>query len=185
MSEYKRFERCIICRTRMNLQNYKGDFEVTMLLNSLYLAVMYPIENRQRLHLVKAKIIAQYLRDHNIVCCHNNIFDSDDIVRYLRNSLAHYNVAVEKENEKISKVVLWGINQPDKTICKITCEEPKCRPKQYKADTNGAICSFRFTVKELETFTLFVIDHVLGCISNDVCVECKYRDFFANLEQNK
>lgn len=46
MAEYKSFNRCVVCRSKKNLEEYHGNFEVTMLLNTLYMAVMYPMEKR-------------------------------------------------------------------------------------------------------------------------------------------
>ena len=51
MSEYKDFSRCVICRSKQNLHNSTGGYEVTMLLNTLYLAVMHPIERRSRINI--------------------------------------------------------------------------------------------------------------------------------------
>ena len=49
MSMYEDFNRCIVCRSAKNLEDYHGKFEVTMLLNTLYITVMQSIENRRNL----------------------------------------------------------------------------------------------------------------------------------------
>lgn len=61
MSEYKDFEHCIICRSYQNLKDYRGKYEVTMLLNTLYMTVMKSIENRGFLD-VKTRPLADWLK---------------------------------------------------------------------------------------------------------------------------
>ena len=126
--------------------------------------------------MAQAKKISRYLQSHDLVNYHGNEFTSDDVIRYLRNALAHYNIEVESDNGIVSSVKLWGVNAPDKTLCKEAdaCDNPRCRPKQYKENDDGAICTFLFTVDQLYDFTLFVIEQALSRISDDVCAECPY-----------
>ncbi len=177
MAEYRVFERCIVCRSLFNLEHYQGEFKETLLINTLYTTVMFPIETRQKHGMAKSKKIANYLKSHNLVDYHGNEFSSDDVVRYLRNALAHYNIKVESYNKKVSSVKLWGVNAPDKTLCKaaVACENPKCRPKQYKVNSYGEICTFTFTVDQLYDFTHFVIEQALSLIPDNVCNDCNYR----------
>lgn len=177
MSGYRSFERCIICRTRSNLNHYRGSFEETMLINSLYIAVMFPLETRQKNGLAKAKKIAKYLKDHNLVDVHNNIFNADDIIRCLRKALAHYNVKIENESHMISSIKLWSINRPNKPICKTECIwiPPRCLPTQYNANADGEICTFVFSMPELRSFTYYVIDQALSIASKSICSDCEYR----------
>ena len=177
MAEYRIFERCIVCRSSFNLEHYQGEFKETLLINTLYTTVMFPIETRQKYGMAKSKKIVNFLKSHNIVDYHGNEFTSDEVVRYLRNALAHYNITVESNNSKVSSVKLWGVNAPDKALCKeaVACENPKCRPKQYISNTHGEICTFTFTVDQLYDFTQFVIEQALSLIPNDVCDNCEYR----------
>ena len=175
MSEYRNFERCVLCRTKINLKNYEGQFEETMLINSLYIALMYPIEKRQSFHL-KSKRVVNYLDELNAIDSHGNSFNSDDIVRYLRNSLAHYNVEVESDNGVISKVKMWGINQPSKAICNPPCENPRCLPKQYKSNSNGEICTFILSLNDLREFTYFILSEALSAIPSTECAGCTHID---------
>lgn len=178
MGEYREFKRCVICRTRQNLKNYFGYFEETMLLNSLYMAVMFPLETRQRNHAVKSGTIVRYLREHNIVDDHGNDFDTDTIIRCLRNALAHYNLQVESSGNQISRIKLWSINRPYKTLCKTedACKEPRCYPMQYKTDDEGAICTFELTMKQLRDFTDMVMDHAMERMAEDKCNGCPYEE---------
>ena len=175
MSSYRDFKKCAICRTKYNLKQYeksKQPFEFTMLLNSMYMAVMYPLENRSELHL-KSTWVAQYLKDNGLVNLHGNNFNSDDILRYLRNGLAHYNIEVIDDSGEISRVKIIAKNLPDKAKCDPPCENPKCIPVQYN-QVNDAICTFEFTVEQLRVFTNFVIDLMLPS-EVTLCADCKYK----------
>lgn len=176
MSQYYDFSRCVICRSKQNLQNYHGDFEITMLLDTLYLTIMYPFEKRGDLH-VKSKKLAKYLQDNKLVDSCGNEFYPDDFVRYFRNALAHFNFKVNPDpyRKKIEGIKLWGVNAPNKAICKSPCDCQKCVPKQYKENSDGAICVFNFTEDQLRSFVNFVIDLALEALGDDICKKCKYR----------
>ena len=177
MSEYRSFERCVVCRSRNNLKIYDGDFEETLLLNTLYMTIMFPIEMRQSKGTVKAKKIVSYLEDYGLVNTNGNEFDPDTILRCLRNALAHFNVEVESFDKKVSSIKLWAINRPNKTVCKPehACNNPQCIPKQYATNKNGEICTFVFTMSELREFTHFVIDHVLDRLPSNICKSCPHK----------
>lgn len=159
------------------MKKYTGEFEETMLINTLYMAVMFPIEMRQSKRTAKAKEIVKHLEKYGVVDVHDNNFDPDAIVRCLRNALAHFNVEVESYNGIVSSIKLWAINRPKKTVCKIenACKDPRCIPKQYNATENGEICTFCFSMSELREFTYFVIDHALSLLADDICEDCKYK----------
>jgi hypothetical protein len=168
----------MVCRSKQNYESYKGKFEVTMLLNTLYLAVMLPIEKRSDLH-IKSRPMLDWLDENNIFNKHGNEFNCDDIVRYLRNGLAHFNIKVNNDEEKnISEIVIFAKNQDDAPpkSCTELCDDPKCKPKQFNADQDGSICTFSFTVKQLKDFTFSVIDSVLKDLSSDtrgqMCNSC-------------
>lgn len=190
MSEYKSFSRCVVCRSKKNLDAYRGDFEITMLLNTLYLAVMYPLEKRDCLHM-KAKKIARYLQEHGIVSTCGNEFQSDDMIRYLRNGLAHFNIEVNSDaaqDKQIRNIKIWAQNLKPKPRCKNPCERPQCIPHQYcekKDDVNNAICEFTFTIESLKAFTDFIIENVLNTLEDDVCYNCQYREENENGQANR
>ena len=176
MSEYYDFSRCVVCRTKRNLENYCGEFEVTMLINSLYLSLMYAIENRKDMGF-RAKDICKFLDENNIVDKHGNSFNSDDILRYLRNSLAHFNIKTDSLNGSISEIKFWGRNQEEKTICKEPCDNPQCIPKQFSSNENGEICTFIFSIEKLKEFTGFVMKYILKKSTSEVCAKCRYNNF--------
>ena len=172
MSEYKDFSRCIICRSKTNLDNYHGEFEVTMLLNTLYMTVMYPIEKRREIH-AKSSEISKWLTDHGIVDNCGNQHNCDDIVRYLRNGLAHYNISVT--GDPIKDIRIEAKNLPVRAACKEPCTATKCIPTPLK-EVNRSICTFNFTIKTLKEFTEFLIEHSLQQIPDDICNQCPYKE---------
>ena len=167
--EYKDFSKCVVCRSGQNLKDYRGEYEVTMLLNTLYLVVMYPIEKRNTLG-IAAKTVVPNLEDYAQIDRCGNVFNKDDILRYLRNALAHFNIKVSPDphHKRIECVQLWAINSDDVT-----------KP-QYKAKSNGAICEFTFSIKGLKDFTEYMIETVLKTFedkpSTNICENCLYRD---------
>lgn len=173
MSEYKNFNRCTVCRSAQNLKNYQGEFEVTMLLNTLYLTVISPIEARTLNHTTP---IYDWLTENISVNKCNNDFNAFQIVRFLRNGLAHMNIHIASENNKIEKIKICAVNEQFKPKCEKLCENRECLPKQYKIseDKYEAICIFTFTIDKLREFTGFMIEQVLNTLPKEVCYECKY-----------
>lgn len=172
MSEYKDFEHCIICRSYQNLEDYNGKYEVTMLLNTLYMTVIKSAENRSVLH-VKPRPLVDWLEKNNIVDKQENDYNHDDIIRYLRNGLAHFNIQVNGDGEKITTVLITAKNLKKEPICKQPCEKPKCVPRQLN-EKKGSICTFSFSVDQLKKFTEFVIKNSLKCHGIMRCENCPY-----------
>ena len=183
MSEFKNFARCVVCRSKKNMESYKGEFEVTMLLNTLYLTLMHLTEKRNTLHF-KSSIVVTKLKDFCSIDTCENEFNGDDIMRYLRNALAHFNIRVSgDQNEKISTIQLWGINPKERPICKEPCANPLCIPKQFKersviSSTTGehakAVCIFTFSTDGLKEFTEQIISYALSILPKDICSSCIY-----------
>lgn len=177
MSGYENFSRCVICRSKKNLNDYNGLFEVTALLNTLYLAVMYPIERRAEIH-VSGKKLGDFLRKNNIVYTCGNEFTQDDLIRYLRNGLAHFNVEVtpSKKENNIDRIEIYAKNLAPTRWCieSCTCTCSKRFPRSYN-ESNGKICIFTFSVEKLKEFTNYVITSALEAIPDSVCNSCPYR----------
>ena len=169
MSSYYDFSKCVICRSQKNLEHYQGDFEVTMLLNTLYFSLMFILEKRQLLNLKVTKVVP-FLVDNNIVDTYNNPFNKDDIARYLRNALAHFNIKVSSDpyNKRIEQIVLWGKNEPNKPRCANPCSQPQCLAEQFKESAEGAICSFKFSINQLRQF----VNLVAEVVSAEECAFC-------------
>lgn len=169
-----RFEQCVVCRSVINYSEYEGNFEVTMLLNTLYMTIMYLFETRSVNH-VKAKPIAKWLNDNSIVNKHGNEFDDDDVVRMFRNGLAHFNIEIPKGNGTIDEVIIFAKNMKVKAACSSECEAPKCYPKQFKK-ANGRICAYSFTIEKLNEFVCFVVSSYLEKRDKKICKQCQYKN---------
>lgn len=180
MSEYKDFSKCIVCRSKNNLENYDREFEFTELLNTLYFAVMYACEKRIDMHVKSAKVAA-HLRENKLVDECGNRFEPDQMVRYLRNSLAHFNMEVASDPYgNLETVCLWGINASNYAKCSQPCSQLRCIPEQFKekeiqvsAGNVKAICIFKFSVEELHEFVAFIYELVIG--NDTMCAECNLK----------
>lgn len=177
MSNYKDFSKCVVCRSMQNLRDYNGEFEVTMLLNTLYLSVMQPIEKRANLH-IKATKIAEWLKEKEIVNKIDNDFSPDDLVRMLRNGLAHFNIEVNgnaNTEGQISNIIISAKAASEKPHCKNPCQEKKCIPTGLNRDADNNICKFSFTLEQLREFTKHTIEYALHTLP-DVCEDCTYKE---------
>lgn len=186
MSRYMDFDRCVVCRSKTNLKLYSktdGPFEVTMLLNSLYLTVMHYIEKRTRIiteekeRLSVDAGLAKWLDENSIVDSGDNTFKFAQILRNLRNGLAHFNMKVFESEGHIIKIAIWSYD---------CCRESKCEGEEkegaykkfckYEGDAKikNAICIFTFSVMQLNTFAEMVMDTVLSEMPDACCKDCQY-----------
>jgi hypothetical protein len=118
-----------------------------------------------------------------VVNKHGNKFGCDEVVRYLRNGLAHLNIIVEPSDGsegEITKVIIYAKEQ---TACNNDpCANPKClKLKQGCIDPNidiKSICTFTFPIKpdnELRKFVDFFVKHALQCLGDEICTDCRYK----------
>lgn len=190
MSKYLDFRMCVACRSYANLKSYQGNFEVTMLLNTLYMTVIQPIEKRDILH-IKSKTIESWLYDEAVrIEKYENIITSDEMVQFLRNGLAHFNILVDPEGadddpekDSISRICIYALDLVPKK-CK-DCERlVKRKWKHGKLkDNENAICSFEFTVEQLRRFVdlVYKLQSESFSIRTDIdedikkmCAKCPY-----------
>jgi hypothetical protein len=184
MGSYKDFHRCVICRSWKIFEEYektkdkdKDKFEVTMLLNTLYLTVIHmteKVKKDKKEHKSEEKFvkkikcfineIANYLKNKDIKEKDNNDFDEYQILCHLRNGLAHLNIAVEPIGSKevdINEIKIFSINSPNKPMCEKPCKSQKCKPKQYKdihsytyeEKVIDSICTFSFKIEPSNKLT--------------------------------
>lgn len=165
MSKYLDFRMCVACRSYANLKSYQGNFEVTMLLNTLYMTVIQPIEKRDILH-IKSKTIESWLSDEAVrIEKYGNDITSDEMVRFLRNGLAHFNILIDPEGadgdpekDSISRICIYALDQvPER------CKDCECLVKrEWKhgklKNNENVICSFEFTVEQLRRFVDWVYE---------------------------
>lgn len=166
MSGYRDFARCVICRSRKNLQDYKGEFETTMLINSLYLTVMYCIETKKVPHKANSKII-EWLSQNDIINDGGNKFKREALLRQLRNGLAHFNLKTYAPEGTINTIKIW--------VGRWTKKDNRYQEFNDEEITK-AICVFTFSVDQLRTFTEYVTNIVLENIDYGICSNCPYQE---------
>ncbi len=183
MSKYLDFRMCVACRSYANLKSYQGNFEVTMLLNTLYMTVMQSIEKRDLLH-IKSKTIESWLNDEAVrMEKYENKITSDEMVQFLRNGLAHFNILVDPEGadddpekDSIARICIYALDQVPKK-CK-DCERLVKRKWTHRKlkDNENVICSFEFTVEQLRRFVDLVYKLQSESFSDikKMCAKCPY-----------
>ena len=166
MSEYRDFARCVICRSRKNLQDYEGEFAKTMLINSLYLTVMYCMETKKFPHKSNRKII-EWLSQNDIINDGGNKFKREALLRQLRNGLAHFNLKTYAPEGTINTIKIWvgRWSKKDNRYQEFNDEE-----------ITKAICVFTFSVDQLRIFSEYVTDIVLENIDYGICGNCPYQE---------
>lgn len=183
MSKYMNFDRCVVCRSRANLKLYcraDGPFEVTMLLNSLYLTAMHYIEKRKRIinnderRIPVDNSIARWLEENKNVFTGKNDFKPADILRNLRNGLAHFNMKDFESDGHIREIIIWSH--------KCYREGDDEKPIEFKQFDYGegetqiekVVCVFAFSVEQLGAFAEMLMDEVLSETPDDCCKDCPY-----------
>lgn len=104
--EYKEFFKDSISRTLSLLKEYKGDYEITLLINSAYMIAGQIIERSKR---DKNKMEEIYVLLSKYASIEFSFENKEIIVRNVRNSLAHYNIQVNSNGinyNKIDEIVL-------------------------------------------------------------------------------
>lgn len=104
MSEYIDFPSDFIIRTKSNLENYNGEYETTNLINNCLGLIIIP---RQKLnHKLPEYTFDDENNDYgitktNIEFENANDFSLSNILRHIRNGLAHGRIEQSVENDKI------------------------------------------------------------------------------------
>ncbi|MBW7990977.1 MAG: hypothetical protein FVQ84_13305 [Planctomycetes bacterium] len=131
MSEYRDFPRDFIDRSKANVENYSGEYEITNLINNCLGLVIIPKEKL-------AENIPEYQFDDNDKCygiTRMNITHSDDgyslsqVVRHIRNGLAHGRIEQRVNGDKISGLRIHDKlkdSSPENFSIEFTVEEFKC-----------------------------------------------------------
>jgi len=122
---------------------------------------------------VKSSHFTKWLEENGIVDKHGNDYNLDDVVRYLRNGLAHFNIKVNGDEGKIENVRITAKNLKERPICKQPCDNPRCVPRQFTKN-NGSICTFSFSVDQLVRFMKLVINDSLMDHEIMRCEDCPH-----------
>lgn len=123
--EYKNLIIDFTERTKMNLTYIEemvnknpalGIYEITQLINSLLGLLVFPFEEYKRENLIiPDKTIdtmeAEGWKVPKVVGDFPQVQDLKELIRYLRNSVAHFNIKfLTDENQQISGLKVWNIN---------------------------------------------------------------------------
>jgi hypothetical protein len=131
MTEYRDFPKDFIDRSKANVQNYSGQYEVTNLINNCLGLVIIP---KQKM----GKSIPEYEFDDNdksYGITRRNITHSDDgyslsqVVRHIRNGLSHGRIEQRVNGGRISALRIhdkFNDSSPDNFSIELTVEEFKC-----------------------------------------------------------
>lgn len=112
MSEYsKAYFKDIAERTKKNLEKYQGEYDTTQLINSTVGLIIIPKEKCY--NKIEDSLITQSLLNQlraNVTC---NTYPEDgeiialkNIIKHIRNGIAHGNIYFEPENRKIKRVIV-------------------------------------------------------------------------------
>lgn len=172
MAEYYDFRLCTVCRSAYICKSYTGPYDVTMWLNTMYLAVMQNLEKTAGSGLKSTRLERMLSDMKKAGECSIKRFDdscdADSLKRYLRNGLAHFNILALTENGDISEIVIYalGTNKDE---------------QEYGTLFDGAntiknvICSFKFTIAGIKRVAEYVISNVLQAKTIPQCESCPLR----------
>jgi hypothetical protein len=133
MSEYANFPKDFLERTKENLKNYTGNFEITNLINNCLGLIIIPNElliDNLSVYEFTDNDKSYGISKKNIHTNISNDYSLKKIVKGIRNGLAHGNIEQRTKNKEISGLKISNIYE-DKT--KLTVE---------------------FTIEEFEEFTM-------------------------------
>ncbi len=131
MSEYTDFPRDFIDRSKANVENYIGEYEITNLINNCLGLVIIPQQ-------ILARNIPEYEFDDNdksYGITRSNITHSEDgyaltqVMRHIRNGLSHGRIKQRVNGDKISGLKIHDKltdSSPENFSIEFTVEEFKC-----------------------------------------------------------
>ena len=139
MSEWKDFPRDFAARSRINVEKYSGEYEVTNLINNCLGLIVIPKE----LNLESLPIYKFAEEDHTFGINKKNIEKLDDsnysllnVLRHIRNGLSHGLIDQRTENGDITAIRIWD-------------RENKQSPGNF---------SITLTIDELKKFSFSIAD---------------------------
>lgn len=172
MAGYYDFRLCTVCRSAYISKSYTGPYDVTMWLNTMYLAVMQNLEKTAGSGL-KSTPFKEMLLDMQstgdcVINQFGNNFDVDSLKRCLRNGMAHFNILTLTENGDTSKIVIYAL--------KATNDGREHGTLFDGTNTiENVICSFEFTIAGIKRVAEYVISSVLQAKTILQCESCPLR----------
>ena len=163
------FIKCFVERTRENLNNYRGDFQVTQLINSLLGLLVFPAEkyfhnNAQKEYKQQIeKLLNEYEISLDTLPQSITQIELYDYFRKLRNGIAHAHIELmssDSNNDEIDKLKIWNINDSKDKDFEVTFDfKPTDRMK-----------------KLIENFSNFLENIFIYELFDDItCIDFKYK----------
>lgn len=184
MSNYYDFRKCTVCRSDKIRKEYSGDYGVTMLLNTMYLAVMQQLEKPEDSGITASGLIPKIREFGCEIDMYENEFCAKRIMKCLRNGLAHFNIIVMPDPYgKIEHIIIYA-QKHDKEKCKTGSFTCMAYDTKKSVTIENIICLFNFTVEALKKTTDYIIDKVLERESEQ-CLRCDIMNKSAVSENEK
>lgn len=131
MSEYADFPKDFLIRTKNNLQNYSGTYEVTNLINNCLGLIIIPKQL-----LIKNLTAYEFSNNdktygfskQNIKYEHESNFKLDNVLRHIRNGLSHGCIEQKSVEEQIAGIRIfdrYNDNSPENFSVELTIDELK------------------------------------------------------------
>ena len=162
MSEYASpFVKDFISRTNKIIQNYNEEYDATILLNGLLGMLVIPFEKHPHIfdsHSASSEITRLFaeLEKNNRYNSFGRCYAAYDIIRILRNAIAHFNVMPVSENGNV-----WGFAFSSYEVnkeCQITGEV--CRFKNEYVRNARKNFSCKMSIEEIKVLASIINEQV-------------------------
>ena len=154
----EKFEKDFIVRTKSLLDNYSRDYDVTLFINCMLGLLVIPKEKHP--NLLTNDIIPPDMLERIVKCCRKKKEkELKEIIRHLRNAVAHGNIVFEAEKAPNGTV--------GTTIARITFFDGKLYDEQnkpIKITRSNAPFKFEIDYKLLKEFVLVFSDAIYDLI---------------------
>ena len=177
MSEYcKPIEKSFVCRTNKFIQEYKGKYDATILLNCLLGLLIVPFENNKELFKDndRTSVIRDLFSRLQVDGRYNDFggnYSDFEIIRFMRNAIAHFHTdAVSVQGD------IRGFRFEAYQMEKF-CEEIKgnCPHKNIEPSEKNKVFMAELYIDEIKELSSYVKDYVLQIVENKKCKNCDFR----------
>jgi hypothetical protein len=177
MSEFcKPIEESFVCRTNDFIQKYNGRYDATILLNCLLGMLVVPFEKyndfcRDDKRTEVIRDIFDVLQAEGRYNDYGNDYSNFQILRNLRNAIAHFNVKSCSEGNQITSLI-FTTYQMDK-YCDLI--ERDCPHKNIMPETMNIVFYAELKINELKELASYIKKYVLELEGKRKCQFCEYR----------
>ncbi len=177
MGDYcKPLDRSFTCRTNTIIQRYSGEFDATLLLNCLLGMLVVPFEKNNHKFKVQeltGEITTMFtrLKEANCYDSFGNNYNDYDIIRYLRNTIAHFNVEFYSDEGKIKEFEF--ISHSIDLYCKL--KKGNCSHKSVI--TGNPVFRVKMSLKDIKELAKIIKNNILTIQNSEDCKECIYRSY--------